>query len=73
MLYNVDSRCGHETSEDLECLSADQKENRLFAPTDLVRCADFMTGDETWIYGYDPKQKPGHLFGNSYCLNNDFH
>jgi hypothetical protein len=48
-------------------VSADQKENLLFA------CADFKTGDETWIYGYDPETKARSRFGNSYCLNNDLH
>lgn len=46
-------------------LTADQKEARLAAATDLLECADsdprfldrIITGDETWVYGYDPETK----------------
>lgn len=43
----------------------EQKENRLQVTHDMVECAtadsDFMkkiiTGDESWVYGYDPETK----------------
>ena len=42
-------------------LSADEKENRLSAAHDLLDCAEndenflkmVVTGDESWVYGYD--------------------
>jgi hypothetical protein len=47
----------------LQVLTAEQKENRLFAATDFLLCAetdaDFLgniiTGDETWIYSTEPE------------------
>jgi [histone H3]-lysine36 N-dimethyltransferase SETMAR len=46
-------------------LSEDQKANRVSASTDLLQCTqndeNFMktivTGDESWVYGYDPETK----------------
>jgi transposase/AraC-like DNA-binding protein len=46
-------------------LSADEKENRLSAAQDLLDCAEndenflkmVVTGDESWVYGYDPETK----------------
>ncbi|XP_026819544.1 protein GVQW3-like [Rhopalosiphum maidis] len=46
-------------------LSGEQKENRKQIATDLLECSksdDFflksiITGDETWVYGYDPETK----------------
>ncbi|KAL4143544.1 hypothetical protein QTP88_005863 [Uroleucon formosanum] len=46
-------------------LSGEQKENRKQIATDLLECSEsedfffkqIITGDETWIYGYDPETK----------------
>ena len=43
-------------------LSGEQKENRKQIATDLLECSEsddfflksIITGDETWVYGYDP-------------------
>jgi hypothetical protein len=48
-----------------QCCTAAQKENRLFAATDLLQAAksdaeflgNIITGDETWIYGYGTETK----------------
>ncbi|XP_026804291.1 protein GVQW3-like isoform X1 [Rhopalosiphum maidis] len=46
-------------------LSGEQKENRKQIATDLLECSEsddfflksIITGDETWVYGYDPETK----------------
>lgn len=46
-------------------LSADQKDNRVSAAADLIDCVEnnenflktVITGDESWVYGYDPETK----------------
>ena len=46
-------------------LTDDQKQCRLSASADLLQCgeedpgflAKIITGDETWVYGYDPETK----------------
>jgi histone-lysine N-methyltransferase SETMAR len=46
-------------------LSADQKETRVSAACDFLECvekdrtfiAKIITGDESWVYGYDPETK----------------
>ena len=46
-------------------LTDDQKQARLSACTDLLQCVEeepsflnkVITGDETWVYGYDPETK----------------
>ncbi|GFG29535.1 hypothetical protein Cfor_09059 [Coptotermes formosanus] len=54
-----------EEVRSLLCCTAAQKENRLFAATDLLQAAksdaeflgNIITGDETWIYGYGTETK----------------
>lgn len=46
-------------------LSDEQKENRKQIATDLLECSEsddfffksIITGDESWVYGYDPETK----------------
>jgi hypothetical protein len=66
--FNCNPRSGNERSGSEVCpqvLTAEKKENCLFAATNLLQCtqsnADYLgniiTGEKTRTYGYNPKTK----------------
>ena len=63
MTEDLDMRRGEVTFVPL--LLTVEQESLFFAATDFLQCADseakclenIITGDETWIYGYDPETK----------------
>jgi hypothetical protein len=57
-------------------LTVKQKENQLAVARDLLQCADqdanfmrtIVTGDESWVYGYELEKKPSHHNGRPWGL-----
>lgn len=55
-----------------ELLRVNKKATRLAVARDLLQCADqganftktIITSDDSWVYGYDQKQKPRHYDGS---------
>ncbi|GFG35808.1 hypothetical protein Cfor_03972 [Coptotermes formosanus] len=60
----------------LRVLTIEQKEHRLSVATNLLQEAEtdqnfieaIITGDDTWVYGYDPVRKAHLLSGSSPSL-----